>query len=368
MNIYLAGGAVRDLLLGNSITDRDYLVTEITQEEFKRRFPLAKRVGKSFPVFLINGCEFSFLRAPTLDKDLKNRDLTVNALTLDENGTLLCHPKALEDLHTLTLRPASSHAFQEDPLRIFRAARFWAKFPDFSPHQELLDSMHSVARKGLLNTLAPDRIGQETLKALSSARPGNYLRLLALGGCLSPWFTEFDGGLSIPAGPSKYHNSNVIEHTAEVMDRMAGESKQVWMGFCHDLGKTSTPKELLPSHYGHDKRGIKRAVDIASRIRLSNSFSQAGSQAARWHMLVARYDELRPTTKVDLLVDLHISKCLQGVLTLVVADQSLNFTERALRDLELILSVSLPPNMHNKGPASGKLLRELRASELRRYS
>ena len=258
MRIYLAGGAVRDLLLGRQITDRDYLVMGTTRDDFVRAFPGAKEVGQTFPVFLINNLEFSFPRAPTLIDELKSRDLTVNAQLLNENGELICHPQGLDDLKNRILRPASGQSFVQDPLRVFRAARFLAKFPDFSPHDELIDMMKSISAKGLLNSISADRIGQETRKALNSPAPGNYLRLLAQGECLSPWFEEFKDSADIPAGPLPYHDTNVIEHTCRVMDALAGDEISVWMGLCHDLGKTLTPKENFPHHYGHDTAGIDR--------------------------------------------------------------------------------------------------------------
>ena len=205
------------------------------------------------------------------------------------------------------LRPASDQSFVEDPLRVFRAARFWARFPDFSPHDELIDAMKSVSAKGLLNSISADRIGQETRKALNTPAPGNYLRLLAQGECLSPWFEEFKDSLNIPAGPLAYHDTDVIEHTCRVMDALAGDEISVWMGLCHDLGKTLTSKDKLPHHYGHDAAGITLAENLAKRIRLPNTHVMAGCKASRWHMTAAKYEELRPGTKVDLLMDAHLS-------------------------------------------------------------
>ena len=276
MNVYLAGGAVRDLLLGRPIADRDYLVTDATRQEFTERFPNSREVGRTFPVFLLDGLEFSFPRDVDIEQELRSRDLTVNAMLLDENGELICHPDSLGDLHSRTLRPASRQSFLSDPLRVFRAARLWAKFPDFTPHSELVETMRLVADKGLLVDLPADRVGQETLKALQTASPGNYLRLLGRAGCLEPWFQEFKESMNIPAGPLPYHDTDVLEHTCRVMDSLAGDGMAAWMGLCHDLGKTSTPKDLLPSHHDHDQRGADMADTLARRIRLSNAHALAG--------------------------------------------------------------------------------------------
>lgn len=364
MNIYLAGGAVRDLLLGTPLTDRDYLVTGTTKQEFMKRFPTATEVGRAFPVFLLDKQEFSFSRATTLNEELMARDLTVNALLLTEDGNLICHSNALEDLHTRTLRPASPQSFTDDPLRVFRAARFWARYPDFIPHDELITSMQTVAQKGLLKTIAADRIGQETIKAMAAKSPGNFLRLLAKANCLTPWFKEFEGGLSIPAGPAPYHDTNVIEHTCRVMDSLSGDSQAVWMGLCHDIGKTLTPTAALPSHHGHDKRGIPLAENLAKRIRLSNTFMTMGAKAAQWHMIAAKYDELRPGTRVDLLMDLHVSRTFNQLLSLVEVDQDKNYHSHARNELRTILSARLPEEAMNCGAESGRILREIRAQKL----
>jgi len=366
MQIYLAGGAVRDLLIGRTIHDRDYLVMDATRDEFMKTFPAATEVGLAFPVFILDRTEFSFPRATTLSKELKSRDLTVNAQLLNKDGELICHPKGLEDLHDKILRPASEQAFHIDPLRVFRAARFWAQLPDFTPHTELKNSMRSVAHEGLLASLAPDRIGQEVCKMLSAPAPGNFLRLLAETDCLSPWFEEFRNASTIPAGPSPYHDTHVLEHICRTMDSLAGDMTAVWMGLCHDLGKTLTLKEKLPKHHGHDHAGIPLAETLANRIRLSNRLKTAGMKAAQWHMTAARYDELRSGTQVDLLMDTHLSGVLAPLFELVRVDHDNDFRSRARRNLTTILGVKLKPEDRNLGAKSGEKLRYLRAQILAR--
>lgn len=368
MNVYLAGGAVRDLIMGNPITDRDYLVMNTTRDAFKNRFPSAQEVGKAFPVFLLNKLEFSFPRATTIQDELRSRDLTVNAILLDEEGELHCHPKALEDIHTKTLRPASPESFRQDPIRVYRAARFWARFPDFTPHDELVSAMRKAFEEGLLKGVAPDRVGAETLKAMGETAPGNYLRLLAKSDCLLPWFEEFKDGLTIPAGPPQYHDSDVIEHTARIMDRLAGVPMGPWMGLCHDMGKMLTDIRYLPTHHGHDKRGMKLAQRLAKRIRLSNAHTTSGLIAAKYHMIAGRYDELRPGTRVDMLMDLHLSHTLEPLFALVKADQGTDHLKAAKQDRDTILGVTLPPNCMNLGAKSGRILRELRANALSKTS
>ena len=364
MEIFLAGGAVRDLLLGRPVADRDYLVTGATREAFQEKFPAAREVGHAFPIFLLEGLEFAFPRREPLTEELRSRDLTVNALLLDSHGNLYCHPQGLDDLYARILRPASRQSFLDDPLRVFRAARFQAALPDFIPHEELIDVMRTTARRGLLDTISADRIGMETRKALATDAPGNFLRLLAEADCLSPWFEEFGNASDIPAGPLPYHDTNVLEHTCRVMDSVRGNPLAVWAALCHDLGKTLTPPDELPTHHGHDKAGTAMAETLAKRIRLPNTHVAAGANGARWHMVAARYDTLRPGTKVDLLMRLHTSQTLDTVFALVRADQDKDFLRQAKADLRTILKVRLPKVDRNLDAESGRRLRILRAQAL----
>ena len=364
MKLYLAGGAVRDLLLGRQLSDRDYLVMGATKEAFRNAHPKAREVGHAFPVFLVDGLEFSFPRAEPIDEELRSRDLTVNAMLLDEEGELACHPRALEDLHNRVLRPASDRSLREDPLRVFRAARFWASLPNFSPHEDLVEAMRDVARQGLLETISADRVGVEVRKALVAKAPGNFPRLLARADCLSPWFEEFNDAEAIPAGPLPYHDTNVIEHTARVMDALAGDPLAVWAGLCHDIGKTATPREQWPSHHGHDVQGAEMAGELAKRLRLPNTFVEAGVQGARWHMVAGQYDRLRPGTKVDLLMKLHLTRTLDTVFALAKVDQDVDHAHRARCDLATILKVRLPLELRDLKEESGRRLRDLRAQAL----
>ncbi len=364
MKIYVVGGAVRNLLLGQKAVDKDYLVVDASRTEFMETFPSAREVGKDFPIFLLYGNEFAFLRADSLEEDLALRDLTINAVALDERGELSCHPLAMEDLNDKVLRQCSDESFTADPLRVFRAARFRARFPDFTPHPDLLRLMAAIGKGKILYEIPGDRVGQEAMKALKCPKPGNFIRLLSETGCLSPWFRELEGTEDIPAGPEPHHFESALEHLAQVMDALAGDPLDVWMGLCHDLGKSATPKESLPRHHGHDKAGIEPAQQLGSRLRMPNRFIAAGMTAAALHMKAGRYDELKPGTRVDLLMELHTKKLLQNMFRLVQADGKGDFSPQANRDLERMLTVRLPTDYQNMGPESGEKLRLLRAQSL----
>lgn len=364
MRILLVGGSVRNLLLGEPQTDKDFLVTEADEEEFQRRFPKAFKVGKAFPVFWLDGSEYAFPRGGTLKSDLEARDFTVNSLALDEDGELHCHPLALEDLRHRVLRPCSPDALEVDPLRAYRAARFLAVLPGFTPHGELLAAMRRAAEAGLLADLAAERVGREVLKALAGARPALFFRSLADTGCLKPWLTELERCRDVPAGPRPFHDSDVFEHTMAVLDRLAGAPLPGWMAICHDLGKALTPPEKWPRHIGHEALGAPPARALGSRLRLPEAFIRAGEIAALLHMKAARYDELRPGSRVDLLEAAR--DLLEPLLELAKADQGLDFRADALADRHVIRAVRLPEALRDLGPESGRRLRELRAQALSR--
>jgi tRNA nucleotidyltransferase (CCA-adding enzyme) len=353
------------MLLGLPVRDRDYLVLDATVEDFLAAHPAAKGVGKTFPVFILGHQEYSFPRADSLEADLALRDFTVNAMAMDEDGRLFCHPQALEDLQARVLRPASASSLTDDPLRAVRAARFLAQMPGFSAHPELLAAMGGVAESGALAQPYAERMAQEVQKAIAGERPGEFLRLLDRTGCLAPWFAELHGASAIPAGPPKYHDASVLEHTARVMDRLAGDPLAVWMGLCHDLGKATTPQDMLPRHIGHDLRGESLALALGERLRLPTRLIRAGADAARWHMIAGNYPELRPATRVDLLMRLKSRGVLREMFALERADKDRDHGPKALADLAAILAVKLPHAMMGLGDKSGEALRTLRINALR---
>jgi hypothetical protein len=157
---------------------------------------------------------------------------------------------------------------------------------------DLLAAMRAVTSEAL-GGVAAERVRQEVVKACSAPAPGRFLRVLRDGDSLAPWLAEFRGADTIPAGPPEFHDADVLEHTARVMDRCAGDPLRVWMALCHDIGKTATARELLPRHFGHEEKGQDLSDALAQRLRLPSRYFRAGRLAARWHMAAGRYAELR---------------------------------------------------------------------------
>lgn len=363
MKTYLVGGAVRDILIGRTPREHD-IAFEASVAHFLQANPSARKVGKRIDVYLIGNVEHRPVQGGDIRADLLQRDFTINALALEADGTLHAHPDALADLRASIIRPASPGALMTDPVRVLRAARFAAQLPEMSLAQETLEAMRAVAAAGHLAEMPCEQVCRETLKALGSPAPERFFISLAKGGCLQPWFAEVADLTGVPAGPPAYHTGSAFDHTNDIMRRLAGDAFDVWLGLCHDLGKGTTPADILPRHLGHEHRGEEAATALGQRLGMSNRFIRGGALAARMHMKAGRYDTLRPHTRVDLLLVLHHAGITRNVWNLVTADSGIDHTATAMAELETILAVKLPPSLRGKGPESGRMLREMQCMAL----
>jgi len=362
MELYLVGGAVRDLLLGRGPTELDYAFAG-SMDAFMAAHADAMCVGKSVNVCLWHGRECMPLRGGTLASDLAARDLTINAVALDSSGRLHMHPAAVEDLRNSMLRPASPSAFADDPTRIFRLARFAARWPDWRIAREAFTQMRAVSRQQLA-AIPPERVAREMLKALAAPRPARFFRVLAQGGCLEPWFEEHERARHIPAGPRQWHANSVLGHSLRLMDELAGDALAVWMALCHDLGKIGTDPALLPHHYGHEARGVPFVQSLAKRLRLAAVYAKAGTLAAEEHMKAGMFSTLRAGTRRDLLWRVNQLGLTQPFWKLADADSSAAVSALAYPSLEAITAIHLPEEWRNRGEDSARKLRELQCAAL----
>ncbi|MDO5483989.1 MAG: polynucleotide adenylyltransferase, partial [Desulfovibrionaceae bacterium] len=186
MELYLAGGAVRDLLQGLTPRELDFAFAG-SLEDFLAAHADARPVGKSVRVCLWHGQEYMPLRGNSIQDDLAARDITVNDLALDSRGVLHFHTQAIADLCNRVLRPASPTALADDPARAFRLARFAALWPDWTVSDEALAQMRGL-KADTLARLPAERVGRELLKALKGPRPGRFFEVLTRGHALEPWF------------------------------------------------------------------------------------------------------------------------------------------------------------------------------------
>lgn len=209
MQTYLVGGAVRDTLLGRVVTERDYVVVGATPETMKQKG--FTQVGKDFPVFLhpVSKAEYALARTErktakgytgftcnadpdvTLEEDLLRRDLTVNAMAMDPDGNIIDPYQGQQDLNDRILRHVSD-AFSEDPLRVFRVARFAARYHylGFTVAPETLQLMTNMCQSDEIGALSPQRVWHETKRSLLESAPQVYFDILLKVGALTTWMPE----------------------------------------------------------------------------------------------------------------------------------------------------------------------------------
>lgn len=271
-------------------------------------------------------------------------------------------------------------ALEEDPAQVFCVARLAACNPECTLPPALLARLQAVGQTRALEHIPPERIANELLLALSGPYPDRFLHVLHAGRCLCPWFHEFECAAVIPAGPRPWHTGSILEHILTVMRATTRYAPQehaqmaAYMALMHDIGKIHSDPAALPKHHGHDRKGEPIASDIAARLMLSEPFKAAAGIAARWHMIAARYDILRPGTKVDLLMKLHRHNLTQPFFAMVRADafrpgrEGPDFLPQAERDLARILDIPLPERLHNGKQILPAHIRALQAQALAQHT
>jgi tRNA nucleotidyltransferase (CCA-adding enzyme) len=209
MKIYLVGGAVRDKLLHQPVKERDYVVVGATEAEMLTQG--YQRVGKEFPVFLhpktreeyalarlerktgpgYKGFNFDASPQVTLQEDLLRRDLTINAMAEDEDGSPIDFYGGQKDIHHKVLRHVSL-AFAEDPVRILRVGRFWARYAHlgFTIAPETISLMQEMVKANEVNALVAERVWKELERALGEKNPEKFFEALEQCGALAILFPK----------------------------------------------------------------------------------------------------------------------------------------------------------------------------------
>ncbi len=320
MKTYLIGGAVRDKLLGLTIKDRDWVVVgsssgEMIAEGFEQ-------VGKDFPVFLHPKTheEYALARterksapgykgfvvhaAPnvTLEEDLARRDLTINAIAQAEDGSLIDPFNGQQDLKNKILRHVSP-AFVEDPVRVLRIARFAARF-GFTIADETKILINTMVAAKELDYLVPERVWQELEKALATKQPSLFFIALREAGALQCLFPEVDRLFGVPQVPKWHPEIDTGVHVMMVIDQAAKLTDDIAVRFaalCHDLGKGTTPDDILPQHNGHEARSIQLTQDLCKRMRVPKDIESLAVKVAEYHTHLHLLFELRPVTILQVI-------------------------------------------------------------------
>lgn len=309
MQVYAVGGAIRDELLGKPSQDRDYVVVGATPDEMERLG--YKPVGKDFPVFLHpqTRAEYALARTErktavgykgfafycgadvTLEDDLVRRDLTINAMAraVDAEGNLVgpvVDPYGGQrDLAARQFRHVSD-AFAEDPVRILRAARFAARFHDFTVVPETVALMRAMVEAGEVDALVPERVWQELARGLMEARPSRMFDVLRECGALARLMPELDRLWGVPQRADYHPEVDAGVHVMMVLDYAASIGASLPVRFAalvHDLGKGTTPADILPRHLGHEERSVTLLEQVCKRLRVPNECRELALVVAREH-------------------------------------------------------------------------------------
>ena len=399
MQVYLVGGAVRDQLLGHPYHEKDYVVVGATPEQLLAQG--YQPVGKDFPVFLhpetkdeyalarterksghgYHGFEFFTDVSVTLEQDLIRRDLTINAMAMDEAGTLYDPYHGHDDLEHKILRHISE-AFAEDPLRVLRVARFAARYHQygFQVAEDTLALMRQLAESGELQALTPERVWKETSRALMENDAHIYFEGLRACGALNVLFPEIDALYGVPQRPEYHPEIDCGIHTMMSLQQACKANYSLDVRFAvlvHDLGKALTPQDELPRHIMHEERGIQPVTEVCDRLKVPSTTKQLALAVCKEHLkshqafslkagtlwrLLQRLDVLRRPERVEAFI--QACECdAKGRLGLEDRDYpQADYLRRAIELVRNIKASDLPPEV--KGPDIGEMLIQKRIDAL----
>jgi tRNA nucleotidyltransferase (CCA-adding enzyme) len=333
MKTYLVGGAVRDALMGLPVQDRDWVVVGATPQELLDQGYLP--VGRDFPVFLhpVTKEEYALARterntapgyrgfavhaAPdvTLEDDLARRDLTINSIAVHACSTGAGGEFALkiadlvdpyggrQDIVNKVLRHVTP-AFREDPVRILRLARFAARFTDFSVAPETMALMRQMVQEGEADHLVAERVWQEISRGLMEAQPSRMFAVLRACGALARLLPELDRLWGVPQSAEHHPEVDTGVHVMLVLDLAARMHTSLAVRFAslaHDLGKGTTPADVLPRHIGHEERGVRLLKGLCQRLRVPVECKELADVVAREHGNIHRSANLNAAALVRLL-------------------------------------------------------------------
>lgn len=322
MKIYQVGGSVRDKLMHIPSHDIDYVVVGSTVDEM---LSLGfKQVGKNFPVFIEpqSGSEYALARKEqksgnkhsdfrfefspsiSLKEDLIRRDFTCNALALDsDTNQIIDYFNGQQDIKDGILRHISPH-FIEDPLRVLRMCRFAAQL-NFKIATETMSLARQMVKDDMLSHLSAERIWQEIYRALETKNFDIFITTMKDCGALDKIMPEVSALFTTPERLDYHPEGNSGEHTLLCLKNVALQSPKIkFATLLHDIGKTITPKDILPHHHEHDKRGLELIKNICTRLKVPNEYKSFALLCCQKHMRLHLVRQMRISTLVDFTTSL----------------------------------------------------------------
>lgn len=327
VEFYIVGGYVRDKLMGGDAKDRDYVVVGAN-----RQYMLDNgyaQVGVDFPVFISkDGDEYALARKErsngdgyvdfefdtegvSLEDDLERRDLTINAIAMDMvSGELIDPFGGQQDIQDKVFRPVSN-AFEEDPVRVLRVARLRARFGEEWSYSDSLISMVSrMVKHGKLDSLQKDRVWKEMSRALMEPYPRLFFDTLLELDALHVVFPEIYKLLTALEIRRYHPEGNAYEHVMLVLTQAAingYDLKTRYACLMHDIGKTLTPFDKLPKHYGHDVNGVELVKEFSDKYSVPTDIKRVAMICCKHHMKGHTYNQLNKKTIVRLMDELNVN-------------------------------------------------------------
>ena len=349
MRYFKVGGFVRDHVMGVRSQDVDYVVTGATEAELMASPPFYiksfTKVGAEFPVFLsdqgdewalarrerksgkgYHGFEIEFGPEVTIEEDLSRRDLTINAMAIEcfnDGKTRLLNVidpfNGQEDIKNKVLRHTSD-AFQDDPVRVLRLARFRARLgAEWTVAPETRALVASMAKRGVLNELTAERVWKELSRALMEDHARLFFDTLLECDALHVLFPEVYR-LKTALESRRWHpEGDAYEHTMLVLTQAVESNFDLETRLAclvHDFGKGLTPRDQLPKHYGHEMTGVKVAKDFCDRLTVPAKMRDRVMKTTRFHMHMHKLDALNAKTWVHMFMDMDAFRDPDVVLLL----------------------------------------------------
>lgn len=321
--VYLVGGAVRDQLLNYPVTERDWVVVGSTPEALIAQG--YRSVGRDFPVFLhpetkeeyalarterkqghgYRGFVTNYNPLVTLEEDLLRRDLTINAMAMDELGNIVDPYGGQADIAARCLRHVSP-AFSEDPVRVLRVARLMARYVHMGFHvaEETACLMRKMVQNGDLEHLVAERVWQEWEKSLREPHPQLFIETLRSVGALRVILPELDALFGVPNALQYHPEVDSGIHSMQLLEavsQLTQDSQVRFAALVHDVGKGVTPIGNWPRHVGHEHYGIPVLEKFCQRLKVPNEYRQLAILVIKYHLLALQGPALHPNTIVDML-------------------------------------------------------------------
>lgn len=344
MKVYLVGGAVRDQLLGLQVKERDWVVVGATPDELLAQ--QYKQVGKDFPVFLhpntkeeyalarmekknapgYYGFSCDYSNKVTLEEDLSRRDLTINAMAMDDKGQIIDPYGGQNDLKDKILRHVSD-AFVEDPVRVLRVARFAARFHQygFSLANETRALMYKMVQQGELAHLVPERVWQEWQRSLEEPNPEQFILTLRSCGALKIILPEIDILFGVPNPVVHHPEIDTGIHSLLVLQAVVAlttDPSTRFAALVHDLGKGASLMPTWPRHHGHEGSGVPIIERLCARLRIPKEYRSLAVMVSQYHLTIHRILELRSSTIVKTLEQTGAFRQPQVFENLLIACQA----------------------------------------------